>query len=269
MPDKPEKKNVSNKKSTANKEPASKAKPKKSPAPKNSPKPQPAVKPVPEKVQQTKQEPVKKEPQPDTTTTTNPTGGISDFFKNLDFKTIIDTLSGLVTNYKKTIDIVKDSLTNANEFFEKVKNENFNLSIGFFVLVLAVTSLFGFINALIYGAPINAVGGVFMMIIVVPVFLLLFIAVANFILRLFGSKGTFIDTCKIACYASWIGTISSFPLFTVMGGAVDLFVSIITLALSTYIWIKGAIIVLQMDKDRAIMLIGGLFIIFCLFRIIF
>jgi len=267
MPEKPKNQNASAKKTGPKKDQTPKPKPKTTPKSTSKPAPKAKPKTAPKKPEQAKQQDVAQKPQT-VKTPENPTGGISDFFKNFDFKTIIDTLSDLVTNYKKTIDIIKDSLTNANEFFEKINQENYNLSIGFFGLVLAITSVFGFINGLIYGAPLQAVGSVFMMIIIVPVFLLLFIAVATFVLRLLGSKGSFIDTCKVACYASWIGIISSFPLFAFLGGAINLLVSIVTLALTAYIWIKGAIIVLEMDKDRAIMLIGGLFIVFCLFRII-
>ena len=242
-------------------------------AKKTDKKPKPTQKPKPEKKQEEKtaqvseQQPVKEEPQVKELPQ-NPTGGISDFFQNFNFKIVIDTFSDLVTNCKKTIEIIKDTLTNANEFFEKVKQENFNKSLGFFVLFLGVMAVFGFINMLVLGAPVQAVGALFMMIIVTPIFYLLFVAVATFVLRLFGAKGTFIDTCKVASYVSWLGTISSFPLFFMLGATVMSLASIVVWALSTYIWIKGAIIVLEMDKDRAIMLIGGLFILACLLKII-
>lgn len=188
----------------------------------------------------------------------NSIGGILDFFKNFDFKTVLNTFSDLSSNYKKIGDIIKRSLTDADEFFGQVKQENVNVSLGFFLIVIGVMIVFEFISNLFAGEIVGAVSVIVFMLVFWPVFCLIGVIIAYFILKLTGSKGTFSDTVKIACYTSWLGIIMSFPLTSILGTTLNTLISFACMAMGAFIWIKGSVIVLKMNKDRVVMVIGAI-----------
>jgi len=163
---------------------------------------------------------------------------------------VIGQVKALATKPLGVLGIIKGSFCDPGGFFGKVREEDINRPIAFFLIMLAITAVFNFVGLLLAGVIGGAFISLIATLILAPIFLLLGVLIIHIIFKIMGGSGKYTDTLKIACYVTWLAVMMAFPLWAYLGPAVSMFVTILMIAAGAYMSIVALALTHELRPQR-------------------
>lgn len=174
--------------------------------------------------------------EPSSTPPTNDLLGKDSF----DVNALLQSFLKYIKDPKLVLNTIQSVFKSPGAFFGSNKDGDINHALGFYLVTLSYLAVFSILGTLFQGAIL----GMFFVIPMMLFFGLIGLALGTVIIWAIGKfvgkgDGTLADGAKVVSFLSWIGLISSFPLFVFFPGFLQTLISIACLALWAYLLIPA------------------------------